>query len=66
MEKKPNFKKQFRGVEIEYRNGFIKVSIKFKEPNDSNSVWVDIGESSVSISKTTRDSGEFIKEFDYW
>jgi len=66
MRKKPNFKKQFRGVTIEYKNGFVRVSVNFKEPKDSNSVWLDINEKHVTIYRTTRNGGQIINEFDYW
>jgi len=67
VRKKPDFVKQFKGVTIEYNDdGWIRVSVNFKEPNDSNSVWLDIGKNSVSVNKTTRDGGEFLKEFDQW
>jgi hypothetical protein len=61
-----NFKKQFRGVTIDYLEGFIRVSVDFKEPKDSNSVMVDISKNSVSIQRTLRDGGEFIASFDHW
>lgn len=67
MVEKPNFVKQFKGVTIEYDDqGFIRVSINFKEPNDSNSVWLDITKKSIAIYKTTRNGGETIKDIDYW
>ena len=63
---KIDFKKQFRGVTIEYLKGFIRVSVNFKEPQDSNSVMVDISKDSISLQRTLRDGGEFITSFNYW
>lgn len=67
VRKKLNFVKQFKGVTIEYGDdGGIRVSINFKEPLDSNCVWLDITKNNVAIYKTLRDGGEIIKEFDQW
>lgn len=64
--RKVNFKNQFHGVTIEYLKEFIRVSVNFKEPNDSNSVMVDISKDSVSIQRTLRNGGEFIASFGFW
>jgi hypothetical protein len=63
---KNDFKKQFHGVTIEYLQDFIRVSVDFKEPNDFNTVWLDISKNTISINKTTRNGGEALAEFHYW